>query len=212
MSAPLSDFRFELRGIELWRGERHLLRNVSLLVKAGEMVQLVGPNGIGKTSLLRIACGLMPPESGEILCNGQSLRSDPESFNRQLAYLAHSNALKADLTAVENLRSEVALRRPISTQRCHQVLKQLGIDECANLAARSLSAGQRRRLALARIILLEAQLWILDEPTTNLDVNGVDCVESLIAAHVDAGGCALVAAHHGLLSAHPGRRQMEMAS
>ncbi len=212
MSAFPSDFHFELRGIELWRGERHLLQNISLTVKAGEVLQLVGPNGVGKTSLLRVACGLMPPESGEILCDGQSLRSDPESFNRQLAYLAHSNALKADLTAIENLQFEVALRRSISTQRCRETLQLVGIGECANLPARSLSAGQRRRLALARVMLVEARLWILDEPTTNLDVSGVDHVESLIAAHIEAGGCALVAAHHGLLAGHSARRQMEMTA
>jgi heme exporter protein A len=212
MSASPSDFRFEMRGIELWRGERHLLRSISLAVKGGEILQLVGPNGVGKTSLLRVACGLTPAESGEILCNGQLVRSDSDGFNQQLAYLAHSNALKADLTAIENLRWEVSLRREITNALCQEILQHVGIAECASLPARALSAGQRRRLALARVILFEARLWILDEPTTNLDVSGVEHVERLIAAHVDAGGCVLVAAHHALLAGHPGRRQMEMAA
>lgn len=212
MSASSSEFRFELRGIELWRGERHLLQNVSLEVKAGEVLQLAGANGVGKTSLLRVACGLLPAESGEIVCNGQPLHADRENFNRQLAYLAHTNALKADLTAAENLRFEVSLRQPTSKPRCLEALTRLGIAECADLPARALSAGQRRRLALARVMLLDARLWILDEPTTNLDASGIEHVERLIATHLDGGGCALVAAHHGLLAGHPNRRQLEMTA
>jgi heme exporter protein A len=205
--AENGEILFSVVGVELWRGERHLLRDVSLEVRAGELLQVSGPNGVGKTSLLRVMCGLLPAESGEVLWRGRSIRTEREEFCLQFAYLAHSNALKSDLTAAENLLYEVSLRRTISRAQCLEVLSQLGIVECADLAVRSLSAGQRRRVALARVILCAAKLWILDEPTTNLDADGVRLVDALLETHVANGGAVLVAAHHALLANHPHRRQ-----
>jgi len=200
----------EARALHLWRGERHLLHGVSFSLAGGELLQLIGPNGVGKTSLLRTACGLMPLESGEFMWRGRPIDTVRDDFNRQMVYLAHTNALKADLTAHENLHFELALRHPVSSDKISEQLAALDIGQCAQLPARVLSAGQRRRLGLARVLLSKAPLWILDEPTTNLDTSGMALVEQLMASHLQSGGAILTAAHHGLLAGHPAMRTLEL--
>jgi heme exporter protein A len=191
----------EARALHVWRGERHLLRAVSFTLKAGQLLQVSGPNGAGKTTLLRAACGLLPVEGGELLWNGEPLQLGQrrEDFNAQLAYLAHTNALKAELTAEENLRYELALRRAVPSDTISAGLRRLGIEQCARLPVRVLSAGQRRRLALARVAACAAPLWVLDEPTTNLDPAGIEVFEQLLLQHLQQGGAVLTAAHHRLL-------------
>jgi len=203
---------FSARDIHLWRGERHLLKGVSFEVRKSEFLQLVGPNGVGKTSLLRACCGLLPVEAGEFLWGGQAIDTVRNDFNRQVAYLAHTNALKADLTAAENLRYELALRRATSSAAITETLNTVGIVHCAELPARALSAGQRRRLGFARILMCDALLWILDEPTTNLDSDGMAVVERLMIQHLLVGGSILAAAHHGLLAGHANARTLELHS
>jgi heme exporter protein A len=202
--------RLDVRGLHLWRGERHLLRNISFTLQAGELLQLVGQNGVGKTSLLRCVAGLIEPESGEIQWQGVELRRARDEFHRQLAYLGHVNALKPELTALENLHYSVRLHRQVTAARMHEILGRLQVGHCANLPARALSAGQRRRVAIARVILGEAPLWILDEPITNLDSGGIACVEAFMAAHLRAGGSILAAAHQPLLAQHPDVRVLEL--
>ncbi len=204
-SGPL----LEARRLELWRGDRRVLRNVSFELAEGELLQVIGPNGVGKTSLLRVVCGLLPAESGEVFWRGMSIQRRREAFHSELAYLAHANALKNELSSLENLKFGVALRLRASREQCTGALERSGIRRCSDLPGRALSAGQRRRLALARVLLWSATLWILDEPSTNLDRAGFALVEQLIAAHLDAGGAVLAAAHQPLL---PGRaRQLELA-
>lgn len=189
-----------VRNLHLWRGERHLLRSVSFDVGAGELLRIMGPNGAGKTSLLRCVAGLLPVESGDIEWRGRANRAAFEALHGELAYLAHLNALKHDLTAFENLRYAVGLKREVKRDEIHSTLERLHIDRCAPLMVRALSAGQKRRLALAHVLLSRATCWILDEPTTNLDAAGVELIEACMAEHLDRGGLILAAAHQTLLS------------
>ena len=209
-SSKATDPLLEIRALHLWRGERHLLRGVEFVLGAGQLLQVMGPNGVGKTSLLRCVADLMPVESGDVLWRGQSVRDDRESYHRDVAYLAHANALKADLTALENLHYGIGLRRRASTEELRAMLQRLKIAQCADLAVRALSAGQKRRVAIARVLLARAKLWILDEPITNLDVEGIALVEACMAEHVRDGGMILTAAHQKLLSGEPGVRTLEL--
>jgi heme exporter protein A len=205
-SAPL----FEARSIHVWRGDRHLLRGVSFKLQAGELLQITGPNGIGKSTLLRSSCRLLPVEDGELFWRGAPIDTRRDEFDSQLAYLAHSNALKADLTAEENLRYELTLRRDVAADEVRSALDLLGIPQCAKLPMRVLSAGQRRRLSLARVWLCKATLWILDEPSTNLDAAGVSVLEKLMVQHLEQGGAILTAAHQSLLNGHRAVRNLEL--
>lgn len=202
--------QLDVRALHLWRGEKHLLRGVSFTLGSGELLQVVGPNGVGKTSLLRCIAGLMPIESGEIRWGAQLMERCRDEFHQQLAYLAHTNALKPDLTALENLRYAVGLRRAAAPGELSQMLHRLQIPMCADLPARALSAGQKRRLALARVLLTQAPLWILDEPITNLDVAGIALFEACMAEHLAAGGMILTAAHQMLLHGHGRVRTLEL--
>jgi heme exporter protein A len=186
------------RRIHVWRGDRHVLRGVDIDVLPGEIVHVAGPNGTGKTTLLRVLAGLLPAEEGAVGWRGRPLLQERDEYNAELAYLGHENALKGDLTAFENLHYGVGMRRVLDAAEIERTLEHLGILRCRNLPARVLSAGQRRRLAMCRILLLGASLWVLDEPFTNLDVAGVGLFSSLIGDHVAAGGMAVLAAHQGL--------------
>lgn len=208
--ADSSRARLEIQDLHLWRGERHLLRGVSLLLNPGELLQVTGPNGVGKTSLLRCAADLLPCESGEIRWDGTNLPACRDTYHQQLAYLAHVNALKADLTAAENLRFGVGVRRGLTAGEVASALQELQIGQCADLPVRSLSAGQKRRVAIARIFLTRASLWILDEPVTNLDAAGIELFERSMAQHLDGGGMILTAAHLLLLRGRANVRTLEL--
>jgi heme exporter protein A len=200
----------EARSINAWRGDRHILKDVSFSVRAGEFLKITGPNGVGKTTLLRVVCGLLPSESGEIDWCGRPVRTTRDEFNAQLGYLGHPNSLKADLTARENLRFLAGLRQELTASDVDGALERVGILSRGDLPARSLSAGQKRRLALARLLLADAALWVLDEPVTNLDTAGIALVEQLVQEHVGRGGLALAAVHQKLLDDSPNLRRLEL--
>jgi len=185
-------------GVHVWRGDRHVLKGVSLQVAPRQLLHISGPNGTGKTTLLRVVCGLLRPEQGQVFWGGKSISSIRPEYQAALAYASHEPALKADLTALENLRFAVGLKRRVETHELRARLEQAGVAVCADLPARVLSAGQRRRVAMARVLAMGAALWLLDEPFTNLDSAGADLMSGLLRSHVEGGGAALVVAHHSL--------------
>ena len=198
-----------LRGeaLHMWRGERHVLRDVSLELHSGEILQLTGSNGAGKTTLLRILGGLIYPEEGRVLWAGADIRADLRAYHAQLAYVGHEPPLKSDLTARENLRYWVGVRRRLAPAAIDRALDEVGADEWRDRAARTLSAGQKRRVALAGLKLLAAPLWLLDEPTTNLDTAGQILVSRMIEQHAANGGLVIAAVHHELAAqSRPVRR------
>ena len=179
------------------RGERSLFSALSFTVRGGELLRIGGPNGSGKTSLLRIACALLEPTRGEVRWAGENVRRLQEEFWRRLVYVGHANAIKDDLTAAENLNVACTLAG-VRTQpaRIAEALRRLGLAGCENLPARVLSQGQRRRVALARLALSEAMpLWILDEPFAALDAAAVERVQNLIAEHLARGAAVVLTTH-----------------
>jgi heme exporter protein A len=153
---------------------------------------------------------LLPLETGEVAWRGLNIDKSREAYCQQLAYLAHLNALKADLTALENLRFSVGPRRVVNTEQLRAMLDRMQLSACVDLPARALSAGQKRRLAIARILLSEAVLWVLDEPITNLDASGIALFEGCMAEHLDRGGLIVTAAHQKLLQGRPTVRTVEL--
>lgn len=186
--------------LECVRGERRLFSGISFALQPGELLHVEGGNGAGKTSLLRIVLGLAPPENGEVRWNGAPIDSAPEEYRREAAYCGHSTALKEDLSALENTQATAALAgRGMDRGAALAALDRAGIGAAtAGLPVRSLSQGQKRRVALARLPQSGAKLWVLDEPFAALDAAGVEWLRQLIEAHVTAGGLALVTSHQAL--------------
>ncbi len=198
--------RLAVDDVHVWRGDRHVLKGVGLRLGPGELLQIWGPNGAGKSTLLRVICGLLRPEQGTVRWAGIPIAENPGAYHAALAYASHEPALKADLTALENLRFSVGLKRRTADPELRAALTEAGVGACADLPARVLSAGQRRRIALARVLAVQAPLWLLDEPYTNLDANGAQLLSRLLAGHLDRGGSALIVAHQTLVLDRPVRR------
>jgi heme exporter protein A len=184
--------------LHLWRGEQHVLQGVGFALSAGECLQVTGANGAGKTTLLRALCGLVPVEAGRICWRGRDIGQDLEGFHRELGYLGHDNGLKGDLTAAENLRYAAGLRTGVDAGQIGAALTRVGVPDVAAQRVRRLSAGQRRRVALARMTLSAGVLWIMDEPGSNLDTRGQTLVLDLLQSHLKGGGAAVVATHQEL--------------
>jgi heme exporter protein A len=192
------------QNLHLWRGELHVLRGLSFGLAAGQCLQVTGINGAGKSSLLRALAGLLPLESGSVSWRGMDTHMDHYAFHSELAWLSHGNALKADLSAHENLFFSVGLRRGIGRGDVDAALAGVGFAHTEERLARQMSAGQQRRVALARVLLLDCALWLLDEPTSNLDSRGQDLFGQMLGTHLERGGLAVIATHHSL-PLSPGR-------
>lgn len=180
--------------LTLIRGERCLFEGLSFALNSGELLLLEGRNGCGKTSLMRAIAGMLSLESGQILWNDVPVLKQRQTFHGALVWLAHRTGLKGDLNMLENLHFEQSLR-PQSNRDHEEVYTRLGIERLRRLPLRSLSAGQQRRVALARMLLAEVPLWLLDEPFTNLDREGRKLVMRLVEEHLAAGGMCVMAAH-----------------
>ena len=194
------------------RGTRRLFKDLTFSAESGELVEVRGPNGSGKTSLLRILCGLAMPAAGEVRWNGKSIRSLGEEYSGSVAYLAHQNAVKDELTAIENLRiSSAVCGNVLNKKEAQETLKRVGLREQQNLPARVLSAGQRRRLAMTRLLTSTARLWILDEVLTSLDDTAMNLSREFISDHLRKDGIAIVATHQDLNLTAPRSKRLQLS-
>ena len=179
--------------------DRILFKDVDFQVLPGELLHIKGANGTGKTTLLRILCGLTQAESGEVRWGGRAIAQHRDQFHTQLSYVGHSDGIKLDLTVAENLQIAAMLaktqRRSNQASDLLSIAKQIGLGGHMDTFAHALSAGQRRRLALARCLFEECSVWILDEPFTSLDVQGVEFVETIIAEHLQRKGIVIMTSH-----------------
>jgi heme exporter protein A len=195
------------------RGDRRLFKDVNFSLEPGTFLQLQGPNGSGKTSLLRIICGLLAQVEGEIRWQGENTRSLGEDFFTAVTYLGHRNGVKDELTALENLRISNALNGvEVSVSKARSVLKQMGLGGREWLPARLLSEGQRRRVALARLVVCNTSVWLLDEVLTSLDKTATLLVKGLIEEHLTNGGIAVVATHQELGLSAGSIQRLELAT
>ncbi len=189
----------EASNLECVRGERRLFAGVSFRLEGGEMLYLQGQNGSGKTSLLRMLCGLTPAVSGEIRWRGEAIGKLGEQFRSELCYLGHQNAIKEELTPLENLLSAARMaQESLDEDAALDALDRVGLSGRADLACRYLSQGQKRRAALARLVHEKRALWILDEPYVALDPAASKFVASLVGAHLQRGGLALLTTHQAV--------------
>lgn len=195
------------------RGDRRIFSGVNFSLSPGTFIQLTGPNGSGKTSLLRILCGLLAPAEGEVLWQGANIRALGEEYFTFVTYLGHRHGVKDELTAVENLRISNALNGvEITEERARAVLQKIGLGGRETIPARLLSEGQRRRVALARLVVCNTSLWLLDEVMTSLDKAAIALIRSLIEEHVSSGGMAIVATHQELELATGLTQRLELAT
>lgn len=186
----------EVRNLECVRGDHRLFKGLNFTLHAGELLHLRGSNGSGKTSLLRTLCGLMAPADGQVLWQDKNIRSIRDEYFNNLIYLGHLGAIKGDLSAYENLRLACHLAGlEADDDKILGALAKLGLSGREDLPTKVLSAGQKRRVALARLEAHEAKLWILDEPFNALDVSAVDLLKQLIADHVRSEGMVILTTH-----------------
>ena len=202
----------EVNKLTAVRDERPLFRNIEFSVRGHEILHIQGRNGAGKTTLLRMLCGLRRPDSGEIWWKGTKIDEIAEDYNRSFVYVGHENGIKADLTAYENLAFDRALGNSASLTPIPEILKRFGIARYVNVPSRYLSAGQKRRVALARLLLSDARLWLLDEPLTALDEPAQNILYDLMDAHLEAGGLCIATSHQRFRRDWPNSRVIDLDS
>jgi heme exporter protein A len=197
--------------LECVRGDRRLFSGLNFGLEAGELLHLHGHNGSGKTTLLRVLCGLLLPSGGEVRWDGRSIRELREDYTAELTYIGHKNGIKGELTGVENL--QIACRLDgvvVSEGQAWDTLEQMGLRGHEDLPAKTLSQGQRRRVALARLMLSKTRLWILDEPFVALDKMAVGHLQSVIRDQVARGGMVILTTHQEVSLTQGHLRQLQL--
>lgn len=189
----------EISNLACSRGDHRLFSGLSFTLHPGQIMQVQGANGSGKTSLLRTLCGFLMPDEGDIIWRGKNVRELDENYYAELLYLGHLNAIKDELNALENLRILAGLSGvEIEEKDAVSALRRMGLRGRERLPVKVLSQGQRRRVALARLLVADAKLWILDEPLTALDVGAVALIQELIAEHLARQGTVIFTTHQPL--------------
>jgi len=194
-----------LENLSCARGGKVLFSGLTQSVAPGQLLHIVGKNGSGKSSLLRILCGLLSPTSGQVTWTGQAIRTNPENFNAQLIYLGHAPALKGDLTAAENLLSAALCRQDtLSIKDVEIALVHAGLLALTNKMVRTLSQGQKQRIALAQLQLKpRKQFWLLDEPFNALDSDASQALQQSIQQHLQLGGIVALSSHQEIELVQP---------
>ncbi len=188
--------KLRIEHLQCIRDDRILFDDLNFQLAAGQLLQIEGPNGSGKTSLLRILCGLTLATEGVVYWNEQDIQTISAEYWATLAYIGHAPGIKADLTPLENLAMARALNMNPNNMMLDTALAQMGLYGFEDVPTRTLSAGQQRRVALARLLINQAQLWILDEPFTALDKAAIKMIETLLDNHAKQGGMAILTSHH----------------
>lgn len=196
------------------RGEKDLFSGLTFELRNGGLLQVCGANGSGKTSLLRMVCGFLPPASGEITWNDRPVGVFEPEYRAGIAYVGHLNAVKDELDPVDNLRSAARLAGlPSGVDEVIDSLRRFGVGDFLRLPCRSLSLGQKRRVALARLNLSGGRaLWILDEPFAALDEGGIAVARTLLESHLACGGLALLATHRRMAVKAPESNAIELGT
>ena len=196
------------------RDERILFESLSFTINSGELVQIEGRNGTGKTTLLRIVTGLGERDSGEIFWNDENIESNRDGYHQELLFLGHQTGVKRELTAYENLRFYLNIHshKPVDKETIYRALMKVGLVGREDVHVAQISAGQQRRVALARLWLSDHKLWILDEPLTAIDKQGVKVLESLFLSHAEKGGIVILTTHQDMFADTPKLRKIKLGS
>ena len=187
--------RLTIENLTLFRGDKCLFKNTSFAITQGDLLLVTGPNGSGKTTMLRSIAGLVEPETGTISWNQQSILVNRQTYHEDISWISHNHGFKSSLSILENLEFEAHLYN-YSFNKIDNILERLSLTVNKNIPFKFLSAGQKRRASLARLALNKSSLWLLDEPTSNLDAHAQDIFKEILNEHISNNGLCVLATHH----------------
>lgn len=203
----------EAKNLECTRGDHRLFSDLSLALSPGEVLHVQGRNGTGKSTLLRTLCGLFTPSKGEVSWNGMAISALREIFHKEVLYIGHKPGIKDDLTALENLRAASLLDGDsVSKEQLWQALEKMGLRGFEDLPSKHLSQGQRRRVALARLLVSKARLWVLDEPFSALDSAAVAVLQTVIGSHIHSDGMVVLTTHQEVTLTQATSKQLRLGT